>query len=153
RDRTVMPRLIGNLRKGTVRYPGAKGRRALNTIYIKNLVDAIFLAVENAQAVGQVYNLTDDEVVAKRQFIEAVADAMGLPRPTRTPPLWLARILTWGSETWARLRGAKEAPLFTRARLKFLGLNLEFSVEKAKRELGYRPRYRFEDAIAETMAY
>jgi nucleoside-diphosphate-sugar epimerase len=153
RDRTVMPRLIENLRKGTVRYPGARGGRALNTICVKNLVDAVFLAIEVPQAVGQVYNLTDGEFVSKRQFIEAVADAMGLPRPTRTPPLWLARMLTWGSETWARLRGAKEAPLFTRARLKFMGLNLEFSIEKAKRELGYRPRYRFDDAIAETMAY
>src|SRR5262249_18044564 len=88
-----------------------------------------------------------------RRFIEAVADAMGLPRPTRTPPLWLARILTWASETGARLRGAREAPTFTWARLKFLGLNLDFSIEKARRELGYRPRYRFDDAIAETMAY
>jgi nucleoside-diphosphate-sugar epimerase len=153
RDRTVMPRLIDNLRKGTVRYPGAKGRRALNTIFIKNLVDAVLLAVENPQAVGQVYNLTDGEFVSKRRFIEAIADAIGLPRPTRTPPLWLARILTWGCESWARLRGAKEAPLFTQARLKFLGLNLDFSIEKAKRELGYQPRYNFDEAIAQTMAY
>jgi 2-alkyl-3-oxoalkanoate reductase len=153
RDRTVMPRLIDNLRRGTVRYPGAKGRRALNTIFIKNLVDAVLLAVDNAQAVGQVYNLTDGEFVSKRRFIEAIADALGLPRPTRTPPLWLARILTWGSETWAHLRGATDAPLFTQARLKFLGFNLDFSIEKAKRELGYRPRYRFDEAIAETLAY
>jgi len=152
-DRTVMPRLIENLRKGTVRYPGGKGRRALNTIYIKNLVGAVFLALENPQAVGQVYNLTDGEFVSKRRFIEAVADAMGLARPWRAPPLWVARILTWGNETWARLRGAREAPLFTRARLKFLGLNLDFSIEKAKRELGYRPRYAFDEAMAETMAY
>jgi nucleoside-diphosphate-sugar epimerase len=152
-DRTVMPRLIENLRKETVRYPGARGQRALNTVYVKNLVEAIFLAIENPRAVGQVYNLTDGEFVSKRGFIEAVADAMALPRPWRCPPLWAARILTWGSETWAHLRGATEAPLFTRARLKFLGLNLDFSIDKAKRELGYRPRYSFDQAIAETMAY
>jgi 2-alkyl-3-oxoalkanoate reductase len=152
-DRTVMPRLIENLRKQTVRYPGARGQRALNTIYVKNLVEAVFLAIENPKAVAQVYNLTDGEFVSKRRFIEAVADAMKLPRPWRCPPLWAARILTWGSESVARLRGAKEAPLFTQARLKFLGLNLDFSIEKAKRELGYRPRYSFEQAIAETMAY
>jgi nucleoside-diphosphate-sugar epimerase len=151
-DRTVMPRIIENLRKGTVRYPGG-GKGALNTIYIKNLVDAVSLALEKPEAVGQVYNLTDGEFVSKRRFIEAVADAMGLPHPWRAPPLWVARILTWGSETWAHLRGATEAPLFTRARLKFLGLNLDFSIEKAKRELGYRPRYSFDEAIAETMAY
>jgi nucleoside-diphosphate-sugar epimerase len=153
RDRTVMPRLIKGLREGTVRYPGAKGRRALNTIFIGNLVQALLLVLENERAVGQIYNLTDGEFVSKRKFIEAVADAMGLPRPWRSPPLWLARFLVWCSEGWAKLRGAKEAPLFTRARLKFLGLNLDFSIEKAKRELGYQPRTNFEDAMYETMAY
>jgi nucleoside-diphosphate-sugar epimerase len=153
RDRSVMPRLIENLRLGKVRYPGAKGRRALNTIFIGNLVQAVFLVLESERAVGQIYNLTDGEFVSKRRFIEAVADALGLPRPTRCPPLWLARLVTWWHETKAKLRGAKEAPRYTRARLKFLGLNLDFSIEKAKRELGYQPRTGFEDAIYETMAY
>ncbi len=153
RDRTVMPRLLANLRAGTVRYPGARGRRALNTIFVGNLVQAVLLALENERAVGQVYNLTDGEFVSKRRFIEYVADSMGLPRPWRAPPLWLARILTWGCETWAKVRGAKEAPLFTKARLKFMGLNLDFSIEKAKRELGYQPRTSFDDAMYETMAW
>ncbi|MCC6420550.1 MAG: NAD-dependent epimerase/dehydratase family protein [Gemmataceae bacterium] len=152
-DRTVMPRIIENLRRGTIRYPGARGARALNTIYVGNLVQAVFLALENDRAVGQVYNLTDGEFVSKRRFIEAIADAMGLPRPQGAPPLWVARILTWFSETWARLRGAKEAPLFTKARLKFMGLNLDFSIEKARRELNYQPRTPFDDAMYETMKW
>src|SRR5206468_659087 len=130
-----------------------RGGRALNTIFVRNLVEAVFLASEREQAVGQVYNLTDDETVSKRQFVEAVADAMSLPRPTRTPPLWLAYAVTWGAEALARARGAQEAPLFNFTRLKFMGLNLDFSVEKAKRELGYRPRVSFADAMAETMAW
>jgi nucleoside-diphosphate-sugar epimerase len=152
RDRTVMPRLIANLRAGSVRYPGG-GHRALNTIYVKNLVEAVFLVLDNPRAVGQVYNLTDGEKVTKRQFIETIADTLKLPHPTLTPPLWLARIVTWWSETLARLVGKKEAPLFTRARLKFLGLNLDFSIEKARRELGYNPRVGFERGMQETMAW
>jgi nucleoside-diphosphate-sugar epimerase len=152
RDRTVLPRLIDNLRRDKVRYPGGGGR-ALNTIFIGNLVQAIFLVLDNDRAVGQIYNLTDGEFVSKRRFIEAVADAMGLPRPTRTPPLWLARLLTWWHETKAKLRGAKEAPRYTRARLKFIALNLDFSIAKARRELGYQPRTGFDDAMYETMAY
>lgn len=153
RDRAVLPNLIKNLREGRVRYPGARGQRALNTIYIRNLLDAVFLAVDCEQAVGQVYNLTDGEVVSKRRFVEAVADAMALPRPTRTPPYWLAWIITWCCDTFARLRGAPQAPLFNFTRWKFMALNLDFSMEKAKRELGYRPRIRFEDAMYETMAW
>ena len=152
-DRTVMPRIIENLRQGAVRYPGAKGQRALNTIFVGNLIDAIFLAIGNERAVGQVYNLTDGEFVSKRRFIEKVADAMGLPHPHLTPPLWLAKIVTWFAETAAKFRGAKEAPAFNFTRLKFMAYNLDFSIEKAKRELGYPPRRTFDDAMAETMAW
>jgi nucleoside-diphosphate-sugar epimerase len=115
------------------------------------LVDAVWLAVENERAVGQVYNLTDGEAVSKRRFIEAVADAMGLPHPHRRPPYWLAWLTTWCSETAAKLRGQKDPPAFNFTRLKFLGLNLDFSIDKARRDLGYRPRHSFADAMAETM--
>ena len=153
RDRTVMPRIIETLRKRAARYPGAKGGRALNTIFVRNLVEAIFLAIGAEGAVGQVYNLTDGEPVSKRRFIEKIADAFGLPYPTRTPPLWLARLVTWGAESIAKARGASEAPNFNFTRLKFMGYNLDFSIEKARRELGYHPRYSFDDAMAETMAW
>jgi len=152
RDRTVMPRIIDGLREDRLRYPGG-GDAALNTIYIDNLIHAIFLAVENDKAVGSVYNLTDGEFVSKRRFVEAVADAMGLPHPTRTPPLWLAWLVTWFSELFAKLRGATEAPYFNFTRLKFMGYNLEFSIQKAMDELGYYPRFKFDDAISETMAW
>jgi len=151
-DRTVMPRIIENLRSGFLRYPGG-GKQALNTIFIRNLIDAIFLALENENAVGEAFNLTDGERVSKRQFIEAIADAMNLPRPTRTPPLWFARTVTWFYEKIYKLAGAKQAPPYSFARLKFMGLNLDFSIEKSRRELGYRPRVSFADGIKETMAY
>ena len=115
------------------------------------LTDAVFLAAHKDAAVGQVYNLTDGELVSKRQFIGAVADAMGLPHPTRTPPLWLAWFVTLCSEKFAKMRGAKEAPQFNFTRLKFMGYHLDFSIEKAKRELGYCPRVSFNEAIGETM--
>ena len=153
RDRAVMPRIIDNLRKGSVRYPGARGKRALNTIFIRNLTDAVFLAIERDEAVGQAYNLTDGEFVSKRRFLEAVADAMGLQHPSLTPPYWLAWLVTWCSEKLAKLRGAKEAPNFNFTRFKFMALNLDFSIEKAKMDLGYLPRVTFDDAIYETMAW
>jgi len=150
RDRTVLPKLIEAIRTGELRYLG-DGSKALNTIYVKNLVGAILLAAEKPEAVGQVYNLTDDEPVSKRRFFEAIADGMSLPRPSKSIPLWLARLLARVMERRARRRGSERAPRLTQARLKFLGLNLDFSIDKAKRELGYRPTFAFDEAIRETM--
>ena len=69
------------------------------------------------------------------------------------PPLWFARLVTWWYEKLYKLAGAKNAPPYNFARLKFMGLNLDFSIEKARRELGYHPRVSFKDGIAETMAW
>jgi nucleoside-diphosphate-sugar epimerase len=152
RDRSVLPRLLKLLESKQVVYLGG-GIRALNTIYVGNLVDAVFLAIEKPQAIGQIYNLTDGEFVSKRHFIETIADGMGLPRPTRSVPLWVARFMARFMERSARRRGAPEPPRLTQARLKFLGLNLDFSIEKARRELGYQPHVPFDQAMLLTLAW
>jgi nucleoside-diphosphate-sugar epimerase len=153
RDRTVLPELLANLRQGKVRYLGGGGR-AMNTIYVGNLVEAAFLAVENPNAVGQVYNLTDGEAVTKRRFIEAVAEGVGVPKPPPVPvPLWVARLAAGWMEGRARRRGDPAPPRLTQGRLKFLGLNLDFSIEKARRELGYRPGVSFDEGMRQTAAW
>jgi nucleoside-diphosphate-sugar epimerase len=152
RDRMVLPKTIQSLREGRVRYPGG-GETLLNTIFIRNLVDAVLLALTHDRAVGQIYNLTDGEAVTKRRFFEKIANAYGLPRPWRHPPLWLAWLVTWCCDRVARRRGRPEAPRFNLAAFKFLAYNLDFSIDKARRELGYDPRVRFDDAMSETLAW
>ncbi len=153
RDRTVLPNLIEKLRRRQVRYIGG-GKRAMNCIFVGNLVDAALAAMEKPEAVGQVYNLTDGETVSKRRFIEAVADGMGVPRPPALGvPLWLARIGAASMENGARRRGDKEPPRLTQGRLKLLGLNLDFSIEKAKRELGWRPAVSFDEGMRRTVEW
>lgn len=153
RDRTVLPRLIDKLRRRAIRYIGDR-RRALNCIYIKNLVDATLLAVDEPKAIGQVYNLTDGETVSKRQFIQALAAGVGLkpPRPVGIP-LGIARMAAWWMEKTARKANSQVAPELTQAAVKFMGLNLDFSIEKARRELQYRPMKSFEQGMMETTAW
>jgi nucleoside-diphosphate-sugar epimerase len=151
RDRTVLPKLLTNLRRGTFAYFGS-GEQALNCIYVKNLVHGIFLAAESPAAVGEVFNLTDGEPVSKRRFVGRVAELAGLPAPRRKIPLKLAKFLATVVEGGARLRGRKDAPIINKARYKFLGLHLDYSIEKARRVLGYAPPFGFDEAIARAMA-
>ncbi len=153
RDRTLLPKVIETLKQRRMRYVGS-GKQLLNCIAVANLTEAVFLAVEKPGVVGQVYNLTDGEPVSRRRFIGAIVEGLHLPKPLPVPaPLWLARFLAWWQESSARKRNAPEAPQLTQARIKFLGLNLDFSIDKARRELGYRPIKSFDQAMAETMAW
>ena len=151
RDRTVLPKLLNALRAGRFMYFGS-GEQALNCIYVKNLVAAIFLAAEVPGAVGEVFNVTDGRRVTKRQFVGTVAELAGLRAPRRKLPLWLAWTLAVLMERRARRLRSTEPPLVNKARYKFLGLNLDFSVEKARRVLGYSPTYTTEEGLKAAMA-
>jgi nucleoside-diphosphate-sugar epimerase len=153
RDRTVMPKLLENLRQRKVRYIGG-GKRAMNCIYVGNLIEAALLAVEKPEAVGQIFNLTDGEFVSKRHYIDTIVEGLGLPHPKQASlPLWLARVMAWWMERDARKKNSPKAPRLTQGRLKLFGLNLDFSIEKAKRDLGYRPRWSFDEGMRETVAW
>src|SRR4029077_20133320 len=85
RDRTVLPKLLHSLRTGRFAYFGS-GNQALNCIYVKNLVHALFLAAESPNSVGEVFNITDGVRVSKKEFIGRVAQLAGLKPPRRKIP-------------------------------------------------------------------
>ena len=152
RDRTVIPRLIERLATGGFKYLGS-GDQLLNNVYIDNLVDAVFLAISRDDILGEVFNITDSRLVTKREFIGTIARGAGLEEPTKTVPLGVAKMLATVMETTWKLLGKQEAPLLSGARIKFLGLNLDFDIGKARRELGYEPSVDFVEGMEHTMEW
>jgi nucleoside-diphosphate-sugar epimerase len=150
RDRTVLPRLLERLRRRQVKFLGS-GEQLMNNTFVGNLVQAVFKAIECDEAAGEVYNITDGRLVSKREFITTIAELAGYPAPTGKVPLGVARVLARGMEGVWKLLGRKEAPLLSNARIKFLGLNLDFAIGKARRELGYAPQVDFQDAMRQTI--
>jgi nucleoside-diphosphate-sugar epimerase len=148
RERHVLPALVELVTQGRLYYLG-DCRRVLDTTFVRNLVDAVFLAADNPAAVGKAYNINDGEFVSKQRFIEAMAKALDISAPQRSRPLWLARLLAWCS----RLRSTRPVFEHTSAHLRLLGVNADFSINRAREELGYRPRFSFDDGMAETMAW
>jgi nucleoside-diphosphate-sugar epimerase len=151
RDRTVLPKLVHSLTTGRFAYFGS-GEQALNCIYVKNLVHALFLAAESSTSVGEVFNVTDGPRVSKKQFIGKVAELAGLKPPRRRIPLWLAWTLAVLLERRAKRKGLTTPPLVNKARYKFLGLNLDYSIAKARKVLGYEPPFTTEQGLVAAMA-
>ena len=100
---------------------------------------------------GEIFNITDGDLVTKREFISSIATLAGFPVPTKNVPLGVAKVLAKLMEGTWRLLGKQEAPLLNGARIKFLGLNLDFSVDKAIKQLGYEPKVKFAEGIAEAI--
>lgn len=150
-DQNIIPRLIENIRAGKMKMIG-DGSKLLNNTNVHNLVDAIVLALGKSEAMGETFNIRDERLVDRKEFVTAVTDAMGKPFPKKVPE-GLVRALVGPVEGAARLFGAKNAPLITKARIKFMAVNLDFSIEKAKRVLGYEPKIDFQEGMRESLEW
>ncbi len=152
RDRTILPRLMERLKSSQFAYLGSPDK-VMNNTFVGNLVDAIFLAIERDDVLGEVFNITDGRLVTKREFVETIARDAGYPLPSKVVPLGVAKSLARVLEWLYRTLGKPEAPLLSSARIKFLGLNLDYCIDKARRQLGYAPQTDFADAMRQTMAW
>jgi len=152
RDRTVLPRLIERLRSGGFAFLGSTDK-LMNNTFVGNLCQAVFAAIERDNVIGRAYNIRDGRAVTKKEFIETICASAGYDMPTKVVPLPVARVLAAGLESLWKLLRREEAPILSSARIKFLGLNLDFSIDRAGRELDYDPAADFADAMKDTVTW
>ncbi len=123
------------------------GHSRAGLVYIDNAVDCMIRAAKSPQALGQAYNVRDESDETWRQYVDALADALGKPRPWLSLPsgfaLVLGRLLE-GAYSALHLRGK---PLFTRHAVLVLCRDQGYSIDKAKSELGFKSEVTFEEGV------
>ena len=152
RDRTVLPRIFERLRDGKFAFLGSK-QKLMNNTYVGNLCEAVSLAIERDDVIGQKFNIRDGRAVNKEEFIGTIAKLAGYKVPARVVPLPIARGLASVLEGLWKLLGKDTAPILSNARIKFLGLNLDYCIEKARHELGYDPQVDFAQGMETTVSW
>jgi nucleoside-diphosphate-sugar epimerase len=115
-----------------------------NYVYIDNLIDATLTATKRDQSVGQVYLITDGNAVMWREFFGCYAQMAGKPR-MRSVPEWLGKGIALGMEIGSKF--TRKPPKITREAVRFLTRQARFSIDKARRELGYQPRFSLEEGM------
>lgn len=111
--------MIGPVRKRRFPIVG-DGRGYVSWIHLDDAATATVLALE--QDGPAIYNITDDDPAPVREWLPALAEALGA-KPPRHVPVWLARLI------------AGEVPVL-------MGTDARgASNAKAKRELDWTPRY------------
>ncbi len=105
------------------------------------------LALNRDKALGETFNLADDRAVTYREFYLAYARMLGLTSLPTVPGIaaQLARLAP--AQALRRLLGRPQAGPWS---LHFRFNPSQFSVAKAKRLLGYKPRISFEEGMRRT---
>jgi nucleoside-diphosphate-sugar epimerase len=150
-ERNALKRVVEKIQAGKMKLIG-RGDRVVNNTSVHNLCDAILLAIRTPLTPGEAFNIRDDRLVTREEFVTTIADYLGKPHPGRVPE-WLVKTLVGPIEAVARLTGHDTPPVITRGQIKFMTQNLDYSIAKAKRVLGYRPRVDFRDGIIEALDY
>lgn len=151
-DQRFMPRLLEALARHQFAYIG-DGSKLLNISYVDDVVQAVLLADSTHAAAGQAYNLTDGAQTSLRTFVEFLCQQLGIPAPRKQIPPPVAWAVCHGAEAVARALRSKEAPRFNRGRMRFLYYNQRYCIDKARRELGYRPRFTYREGLPPTLAW
>lgn len=152
RDRTTIPRLIREFRWGRVSIVG-KGDNPLSAVYAGVVADAMILAADDPGSVGEAYNVTSHSEITQREFLDTLADAVGVPRVTWRYPYWYAFYGGYALELRERLLRNPRPPRVTRYGAWLLGRRLSYSTEKARRMLGWTPALTYQEAIERTVAW
>jgi len=99
-------RLVHNLRQNIVALIDG-GRGACNTVYVDNLIDAIFLAAANEAAAGGTFFVTDGEAITWGEFIQAHVAMLG--RTDALPEISRTQVLAHYKQRPGLLRGSVTA--------------------------------------------
>ncbi|UCF95940.1 MAG: NAD-dependent epimerase/dehydratase family protein [Spirochaetaceae bacterium] len=149
-DTTTFYRLFAILERG-VRGTVSGSRVLTSPVYIEDLVEAIELALENDASAGEVFNICSGEEVTWGEMMQYCAELLGV-RPWFELPIGLAWVAAYLFNSIYRLFRIKAEPPVFPYRVAHIAWDYNFSIEKARRILGYQPKTDWRTGLSRTVA-
>ena len=158
-DPHLVPRILARARSGRLRVVGS-GKNLVDMVHVENAADAHRLAVRAlgapgaspGPASGKAYFITNGEPVNLWDWVNDLLRALGEPPVTKCVSLGAALKVGAVCEAFWRLLPLKGEPPMTRFVAAELAKDHWFSIDAARRDLGYAPRVSMKDGTAELVA-
>jgi nucleoside-diphosphate-sugar epimerase len=146
-DRHNVPQMIRALRRGKFAFIGSRDNVA-PIVHVSDVVQAILLAGRTPTSRGRIYHITDGSHTTIGQFIDSLAALIGCPAPRKVLPYFVPYLGCLLFEGLARMHLYRGRPPIARSSLRHLGVSRSFSIERACKELGYRPCVSFTQGLS-----
>lgn len=122
------------------------GRPVINHVYVDNLAEGIFLALEK-EAWGEAFNITDGMATTFKEFYARLAKMAGL-RPPRVLPAWLVKLSLHIVNFFETI--LRRPHIALPGGVEFIRRPHAYSIDKANHVLGYRPDISLDQGMAKT---
>jgi nucleoside-diphosphate-sugar epimerase len=130
---------------GHFRWPG-DGSQLMSTCHVDNVCHAAMLAAKSTQG-GLAYFVSDGEDRTLRQVVTDLLATQHTPAPTATTAFSVAWIMARLMELAWRGLSLKGEPPITRQMLRMIGMPFTLDIDRAGRELAYRPIVTWREGI------
>ncbi len=127
------------------------GRTLFQPAYVDDVVEVFALALRRREALGEAFIAGGDEYLPLNDLVRELAAELGVPPPRLRLPLAPIKALAAVCEAVCAPFGI-EPPLHRR-RVGFFDHDRAFSVDKARRVLGFEPRFPLRRALRHTIAW
>jgi nucleoside-diphosphate-sugar epimerase len=148
-DRMHFARTADRLRAGKGIIVG-RGHNALPLVYVSDVVQGLLLALEHERAVGEAFNISNDQPLSQEQFLTAIARETSTRPPRFHVPYHALYAAAYAAEQLAALTRSQRRPPVTRLGVAFLATDNRYSIEKARREFAYDPEVPLLEGVRRT---
>ncbi|MFR9165982.1 MAG: NAD-dependent epimerase/dehydratase family protein [Dysgonomonas sp.] len=124
----------------------------LTFIYVKDLVDAVFLALESP-LVNKVYFVADGDVYTDKEYTRLVKKVLGKKHVLNVKvPLWLLKGISSVAESLSKITGKPST--LNRDKYKIMKQrNWECDIQPLTDDLGFVPKYNLEKGLQESVEW
>lgn len=128
-------------------------RQDLTFVYVKDLVQAVCLALEKESAARRSYFVSDGAVYASRTFSNLIWKELGRPWMLRfVCPIAILKVISFVSENVGKLMRKPTTLNSDKCRI-MKQRNWRCDISPLEKELGYVPQYPLEKGVKETVAW
>ncbi len=148
-DTVILPRVAMAAKKGIL-HPMGSGERFVTPCHVDNLVNALLILAENENAPGNIYFINDGFKIPYMEFLTKQLKASGINwEPGFSIPYKFAYVVAAVLEIIFKLKKSRKPPVLTKMAVAALSGSRSYSIEKARRELGYEPSVNIDKGVEE----
>jgi len=135
-----------------MRYmPGSK-KNKFHVVYVKDLAKAYYLVFEKKLEGINRFIIGNKNSDNMHSLYEKFCEEVGLNMPRNIPKILIYPI-AFIIELFATISKSKNAPLLTRGRVNMFYDNIEYSIDKAQKILGFQPEVLLDEGIRKTVKW
>jgi nucleoside-diphosphate-sugar epimerase len=152
RDRNSLPRFVLALRGGWVKVQG-RGDNLLNVVQAADVADGAIRAANHLAAGGQAYHLCSEGEITQREFLDALTDALGLPRVERQVSGAQAYLGGLLGDVVPRLCRWDRPAYVSRYTVGLMTRPVTYRIDRARQQLGWQPQTDPREGIRRAVAW